>query len=430
MGNDKKVLIISNACFADSDSNGRTLAKLFHGFQKENLAQFYVYGSPNYDVCNNYYRVTDHDALSSFIKRREFGTILTGDLSEQVNSNGTSNMATPKKARKTPLSMLLREVVWKFGRWNGKKLQDWIEWFRPDVIFVSMADNCFVLRFAIQIAALRNIPIVVYSTESYCFKNFNYLTKRPSFFYSIFHVLLKREYREIEKYTVHGIFNTPLLKEKYENTFQYPCDVVFPSSDMDFIPNFDSCNKMKVSYLGNLGLARHKALIELAYALERVSPGLTLDIYGKVPDDKVGTELEQCSVVSYKGFVGYSDVVRIIHGSNLVVHVEYDDEFFNEDLRYAFSTKIADSVCSGTPLFIYARKDLAETDFLLKNKCAFVANTKEQLESELKKALYDVEARKSVVENSGNIREKYFLSNENFKKIIEGRSTGLENITS
>ena len=69
--------------------------------------------------------------------------------------------------------------------------------------------------------------------------------------------------------------------------------------------------------------------------------------------------------------MSYENVTRVIHESTLVVHAETQEPFYVRDLRYGFSTKIADSVCSGTPLLIYGDKSMASMDFIEKENCTF-----------------------------------------------------------
>lgn len=116
----KRILILSNACFSESDSNGRTLEKLFDCFDKNNLAQFYVYGAPDFNICNRFYQVSDGDAFKSFLKRCEMGK----EICQPISTDKNKSTASPKKKlKKSPLNMLLREFAWKYGKWNGRKLQ-------------------------------------------------------------------------------------------------------------------------------------------------------------------------------------------------------------------------------------------------------------------------------------------------------------------
>lgn len=412
---DKRILIISNACFSDSDSNGRTLAKLFQNFDKQSLAQFYVYGNPDFAICENYYRVTDGDALKSIIKWKETG----GQVDKKINPKKKSVVLKKNKVKKTPFSMLMREFAWYVGRWRGYCFWHWVGQFKPEVIFLSLGDNVFLCHLAKKIALQYNIPIYVYSTENYCFKKYNYVTKRPSLFYWLFYWLLNYSYHNIEQYVKLGIFNTPLLTKIYEQKFSFPCKCIFSPSDIEFVENTKIPDEITVSYLGNLGVGRHVPLIELASVLAEIKPGCKLDIYGKLPNDKIAAKkLTECKNINYKGFVTYKEVIRIIHKSTLLVHAELNNEFYSEDLRYAFSTKIADSICSGTPFMIYARTDLAETDFLIKNKCAFVASDLGELREKLIVALNDENERKQVVKNATIVRNEYFTRSNVLREIL------------
>lgn len=410
----KKVLVISNACFSKSDSNGRTLANLFKELDPKGLAQFFAYGTPDFDVCQNYYRVSDNDALRSLIKLREVGkAIVDEETSAQKNA-----VSDAKKVKKTPLKMLLREFVWLFGRWNGKKLKKWIDDYLPEIIVLFLADNTFTLRFAKSIAKKYNIPIIVYTTEEYNFKNYNYLTRRVSIAYKIFHWWLRWEYKGIEKYVKIGLFNTPMLKAAYEKTYRYQCECIFSQSTISFVENFKIPEKKTVAYLGNLGVGRHKALIQLAKALEEIEPSVSLDIYGRMPNTEIEKEFGLCKNIALKGFVPYNEVIDIIHKSTLLVHAELDDDFYGRDLKYAFSTKIADSVCSGTPFFMFARSDMAAMQFLIDNGCAFICSDKKFLAEELKAALNDETRRKEIVNNAREAREKFFLGKEGIEKFL------------
>lgn len=399
-----KILIISNACFSSTDSNGRTLFKLFNGFSSEKLAQFYIYGDPDKTIAADYYHVSDYDALKSFLKQKEIA-----NTHSIINNKNISMISRVK--RKTPLKMIIRELIWKYGKWNGSNFNNWLKFINPSHIFLFLGDNSFLPLLAKKIAVEYNIPIIAYSTENYYFKDYNYITKKRSIFYFYLYNKLKKVYRQCEPYIIKGIFNTPLLTEAYQKEFCFPCDCIFAKSDIDFIDNsiIQNESKIKVSYLGNLGLNRYKALIEIADCLNEIVPGTKLYIYGKAVE-KIENELVNNKNIKYEGFVDYQEVISIIHKSTLLIHVEYNDEYNTKDLKYAFSTKIADCICSGTPFLIYANKQLAETKFLLKNQCAFVVNSKNQLKYVLSEALFNIDKRKEIVENAKLTREKHFIA--------------------
>lgn len=408
----KRTLIISNACLSDSISNGRTLAGLFAKGEKEKIAQFFVYGEPDSDVCDNYYQVSDRDALRSMIPFKQCGRIIKYEGQRQIQAGKASQY----NVKKTPLKVLLRELVWLLGGWENRQLWEWIENFKPEIICLFIANNTFLLRLAIHIAKRCQIPIVVYTTEIYCFMNYNYITNRPSVLYNIYFKWLSSTYKKIVPYVKEGFFNTTLLRDKYKSEYNFPCRCVMNSSKVDYINNaaLHSNKEIKVSYLGNLGLGRHKALIEIAHALKEINSDYYLDVYGTLLSQTVEEAVKGCDAIRYCGVVPYDEVTRIIHQSTLLVHAEWNDAAMNKDLQYAFSTKIADSVSSGTPLLIYAHESLAVTIFLSENDCAFTAYNSEMLKEVLMQALSDEVRRQEIIANAKRVKEEYFSGNDEF----------------
>lgn len=63
-----KVLIISHNVFSKTDNMGKTLSTYFSSFKSDELAQFYIHSQiPTLDICSNYYRITDKEAIKSIL---------------------------------------------------------------------------------------------------------------------------------------------------------------------------------------------------------------------------------------------------------------------------------------------------------------------------------------------------------------------------
>lgn len=403
----KKVLVISNGCFSLTDSNGRTLAKLLRGYDPEKLAQLFTYGTPDFDVCKNYYRVGDKDAIKSLFSKKYCGC----KVEEKAVNSEPLKSSIKKTKKRTPFRKLAREIVWKIGKWEKRGFLQWVDAFAPEEILVFAGDSGFLMDTARLLAKRYGIKITIYTTEDYCFKDYNYLTRRKSLFYEMFFSALKKSYKKAEPLVKKGFFNTPMLTKCYSDAFSFDCECLFAKSDIDFVkgkPEVDR-NNLKVTYLGNLGLNRHLPLIEISDALAKISQGTKLIVYGSATQE-VESILSNSDNIDFKGFVRYNDVVRLIHQSDLVVHAEYDEPFNLLDLKAAFSTKIPDSISSGTPLFVYANENLACTDFVIQNECAFVAKNSGELEKVLEQALYDSSKRKEIISQAEKVREEYFAT--------------------
>lgn len=416
-----KILIFSNNCFSKTNSNGRTLAKLLECYPKNNIAQFYIQnGVPDFERCDNYFFLSDSEALSAFIKNKPIGRCITQIGFEQQSTQSNS---TKKVSKRNPLSMLLRELIWKSNRWKGPNFNSWVEEFSPDIILIQAGDNAFLLKIATDIAKERNIPLMIYNTEGYYFKKRNYMKNSglSTIFYPLFSCQFKKQFKKTMEYASYAIYNCDMLKEDYDSIFACPSCVVYNSSDIEVA--YDK-NKIKstppiVSYLGNLGVGRHKALIEIANVLQKINPSIKLNIYGKLPTEEIRNELINCTGISYNGFVSYDEVISIMKNSDILVHAENFSSFYREDLKYAFSTKIADCLRSGTCFLNYAPKELASTQYLIENNAACVVTDKENLEDALRKLINDVELRGYYTNNALRLSEKNHDTKNNGMYILE-----------
>ena len=72
-----KILVISNNCFAKNNSNGRILGCLFKNIPVDDVAQFYIVnGTNDFEVCQNYYHVSDSMAIRSWYSGKGIGNII------------------------------------------------------------------------------------------------------------------------------------------------------------------------------------------------------------------------------------------------------------------------------------------------------------------------------------------------------------------
>ena len=114
--------------------------------------------------------------------------------------------------------------------------------------------------------------------------------------------------------------------------------------------------------------------------------------------------------------MSYDQVVQIIATSDILVHAECFEDFYKKNLRYAFSTKIADSLASGTCFLVYAPEKLACTEYLRRNKAAWVVTEPENLRPVLEKLCSDKEARMAYVERAVQLAQENHTQEKNTAK--------------
>ena len=392
----KRVFVISPGSFSLSDNDGLTLSNLFQGYDKKKLAQFYIQGmSQNENVCDNYYRVTDRDALKSIIKGAK-GAIRCSDK-DFVSSvrNLESN-----KWLKSPITMLLRNVIWQSNRWRGKQFNHWLDSFNPEVVFLEIGDNASQINIACNIASKRKIPLLIHNTEGFYFFRENYMKKNSVFdwiIYPIFHSQLKRAFRKAMNMSSYCIYSCNKLKRVFDSEFpESKSCVLYNKSNIDDLPKYKQDNLFKISYLGNLAFNRPYALIEVADVLQKIDIRLCIDVYGKTEDEEVLKLFKDTKGINFHGLVPYSEVKQIIADSDILLHVEHNSRI--KSIEYGFSTKIPDSLASGRCFFVYSPLEVAGSEYLYKEIPQVVAKDSKELDAKLRSILNDNDLRKRCIE--------------------------------
>ena len=422
-----RVLIVSNECLSQSNSNGRTLRNFLLGWPAERLAQFYLHGNaPDRAACGRYFRVTDGQALRAFLGRGPAGgvvPVLEGAPAPAARTVG-------KKPSRTALTMLMRELVWSSRRWSGGRFEAWVEEFAPQLVLLQAGDCAFLLRLAEEMAREYQIPLVIYNSEAYYFKTFDYFrSKGPAHWcYPLFHRLFCRQFERTLRAAACSIYINQTLKEDYDRAFGLPSHVAYTATELR-PGKGDKSGGFTVSYLGNLGVGRHEPLCEIARALQEISPEFFLDVYGRIPNETVQQAFDRCPGIRLRGFVSYERVVEVMQTSDLLVHAENFSAFSRADLKYAFSTKIADSLASGTCFLLYAPEELACSRYLRENETAYTVSDPQTLRQTLRLLVEEPGARGCYLERAAELVERNHRAQacaRNFQDILRKVAGDLE----
>lgn len=396
-----KVLVISNNSFSLTNSNGRTLGGFFMGWPKDRLAQFCLStDGPNYEVCENYYCLTDRSMLDACIHFRK--------PRRQILKYGSAIDKTDntRKIKKTAFHIFIRNLVWMSRKWNNIEFNKWIQDFNPDIVLLQNSESAFMLDIALKVSKKRDIPLMVFNTEGYYFFKHNYFHKGmcDCVFFPLYQALYKRKFRALMDSVEFSFYGNDLLKEDYDKEFGGNSMVLYTSSTLNFNNTPFNQNYPRFSYLGNLSFDRPSSLIEVGEVLQSINKKYHLDVYGKA-DPEVKQKLECCKGIKYHGFVSYQDVIQIIRTSDVLFHVEGEKER-KESLRYGFSTKIADSLASGKSFVLYSFPDIACAYYIKETDAAWFASNKKELENVLKTIIYNQAEREKKLKKAHRISIK------------------------
>ena len=409
-----KVLVISNECFSKTSSNGRTLGNFFLGWPKEQLAQFFLIGKPDAYYCDQYFQISDRQALNALLHRDSVGgeVLLTDDEAELISAQKR------KKSVRNALTMLGRSAIWKTKVWQKNGFWNWIDTFAPDIVLLQAGDCAFMYDLAVETAKHTNAKLAIYNSEGYYYKDFDYF-RGTGLAHTVYPLFKRQLKKSLEKaYAMAGcvFYICDELKEAYAKDFSGYAETIFTGSEIRYAEKAKKNDNFTTVYLGNLGLKRHESLMDIAQTLQEISKNLYVDVYGKATSEEVANALNTCCGIRYHGMVPYEKVKEILRDSDLLLHVESFDPFYQEDVKFGFSTKIADSLSSGNCFLLYAPEHFACFQYLKNNDAAYTASSKQEMEMILRNLVDDPKARARYRENALTLAEKNHRTEKNNEK--------------
>lgn len=387
-----RVLVVSHTVFSSTNNMGKTMLGWFSGFQKEEVAQFYIQPVLPEPDClfSEFYRFTDGDALKSLLGkeiRKE-----TGEKPQTYPLKKLYQMG----ARRNILCYILRNFLWKVSRWETEDLKNWAAEFSPDVIFLAAGDYGFFYEIGWKMAQWTGKPLVIA-----CVDDFYCSPKRPGLLGRWEHwQFMKSVHRAMEHASMLCVISNP-MKEEYEKRFQKPCKVLHtPAKRQGYL---QSQNGSQLSYLGNLSLGRGEQLIQMGCVLQRHrGSGLPewIDVYSGEQDSRVIRKLKREKGIHFHGAVSAGEVGRVFANSMAVIHVESFGTRLRSRIRFSVSTKIPESLHNGPCLIAYGPEDAASIAYLQETNSAYVITDPNALEDRLLEILKNQPLRQSICERA------------------------------
>lgn len=409
-----EILVISNNCFAQNNSNGRILGCLFKGLKGINVRQFHIVsGANDFSVCGDYYHIGDRDVLNTLFS---YGKRIGKRI--QKKSGVTSEITKSdfgRKVKKNAVTALVRELAWTINPNVKSSVYSWVGSETPDVVLLQAGDAAFMYKIAEDASKHYDAPLVIFNTEYYYFEDRNWLgSKNDSLFFKIFKFRLRKTIENVMSHAELSIYNSDWLKSRYDDRFGKPSISIYQSSDVHLQPNLMDVPRRLV-YVGNFSFNRHLPIIEISRLLSQVSSDYIIDTYGPA-NDSVIAELKKYPNITYNGIISYGNVLDIITNSTLLLLVESLDSLNSKLTEYGFSTKITDYMGTGVPILAYGSNKNVGIAYLKKEHAAFVANSPDELKDTLKEALFNSEKRLRIVETALEVSAKKHSSEANSEK--------------
>lgn len=416
-----KVLIISHNPISTYQSMGKTMLSLFSSFSKDELCQLYIYPTvPDVDICSSYFRITDRNVLNSLLKfqKVESKIIESTEIDAQKRSFYESEADERLlKRKKSYLTLLLRDIMWKCSRWDNKSLEEWVKEQKPGCIFLAPGESKFIYDIALSLHKKYQLPIITYLCDEFYFVD----TPR-NMLGRIHHQLLCGKIEKLMKSCSGLITICDELSTAYNHKFHIPATTVYTGSNLPFHHTYPIREALKgISYFGNLAIDRLSSIIDVGDVLDEINleyhSSFRLFLYTRSLSDEQKEMISKHPAIVYCGYVVGNDFFETMASSDLLLHVESFRKDSIDRVKHSISTKIADSLSSGIPLVAYGPSTIASMNYLVTHECAFCASSKIELKDKLLTALFHIEERKRIVDNSLSVAKTNHDSHENSKHL-------------
>ena len=423
---DTKVLIVATTPYSENDSS-RSMDSYFHYWNKENVRQVFSRNwKPQKGHCGELYQITDAELVKRWLHRTNaIGKIYRYEELEEQGSNevmeGSDAVAFGYKIGRlhTPTVELLRGLLWRKKYWCTKQLTDWLDAYKPEVVFYNFTYNLFLAKIAVFIADRYNIPIITAVADDYYFNDSPSLS--PA--YLLFRKKYKRLVRELFSHDGRAVYGCDMIHDKYAGEFGLDGDTIYFNSTVRhrlFKP-VNSDDPVFV-YFGSIRLGRYKSLLDIANVLQEVNPNIRLKVYSNETDSRYYQDLMNHPSIVWGGAIPYDQVKKEMENADVYVVTE---SFAPEDInftRYSLSTKAADGLMSGLAVLGYGSAESGVISYLDSTKAAMVCTSPAALKDTIIQLITDEQLQRRLYDQSEIVaKENHTLesSTKKFETVIE-----------
>lgn len=369
----KRVLVISNNSFSKVNNNGKTLESIFRGLNKSDISQLYftTYGEPDFEFCNNYFRITDSDIVKGLVY---FNKSVGGPVEKSCyikESNKEKRSSKLFFSFSISFYRICRDLIWGIKVWKSKSFIDWCSFQNPEYIFFVGGAGNFSHDVALYVTKVLNIPLVTFFTDDYLL---NPITK------SFFDVLNKKRMNKFYKKTVEKsslCFTIgDLMSKSYSNYFGKDFNSIMNSVNITAYAEKEDSDEVVITYLGSVHTNRWKMIVNLAKLITKTNiKNVIINVYVANPPEIEILEKFKAVNISYKGGVYGTDLENVMKASDILLHVESDDLYSKSLTKLSVSTKIPEYLISGRPILGIGPKDVASMRLLADNNIGEVIST-------------------------------------------------------
>ena len=165
-----KVLVVSYLPWRNDVSVGNTLSNLFNGLQDRiEFANIYFKGGkPQNEVAEHHFYISESQLAKSIFSRKAVGTEVEPESKDTLSKSKTEKPMYDKARQMRWESMLLaQDVVGLLGVWKSQQLEQFINAFKPDIVFGPLGRVPAANVLMRYIHDKYDVPVVAYAWDDH-----------------------------------------------------------------------------------------------------------------------------------------------------------------------------------------------------------------------------------------------------------------------
>lgn len=389
-----KILIISRGVWDDTKGTSSTLTNLFEDYDSERLAHLYIETiQPNTMCCHRFFQISEfalvHKLFKWWTKTGHEIDMLKGERqpqNTQIASQEASTMSFVRSHRSFGFS-LAREILWGFNGWKSKELDEFIQDFAPDVIWMDGSPLPLMNRLYNYVLKVAKKPAVIFMQDDV----YTYESCSDKWTSRLYKWYLRKTVKRVVQQCNDMFVASPKMKREYDEIFGFNSTFIAKSIDTKAAHNSNNIvthTPIRMVYMGQVIYGRIYSLIDIADALGEINKDITkLQLY-IYTNNEISEGDKQRLMGTGNVFleppVPYSEVPNVISENDVMVFVESFVPQFCRVARLSFSTKICDYLASNKCIFAVGPSDIAPMEYFKNEDAAIVANSKDEIKGKLK----------------------------------------------
>lgn len=382
------VLIVSHNSLSAHANNGKTLHSIFYEWEKEHLAQLYFQDEiPESLRFKKFFRIRDIDIIQRIfrlssecgraVEPREFVP------NHRDASSGFVFSIIQKLKKYDLLRRIFREFIYGTRLWRTKKLNTWINEFKPNAIFLVGSNYPFAFVIGRRIAAELKIPLFVYLTDDYILNN-----SSRNIFEKALSARLKRKLTQCVTDAKDVFVIGSDMEKAYEIYFGRKFFHLMNSIEFDKKPTakkYENKGHIEIVYAGGLTLGRGDALCEfsqLAVQAALISNiTFSISVYSiESPSLQLQKSFDS-SHITFRGRLSGDELKAALNSADFLLHVESSCNKFKSKTKLSVSTKIPEYLSMGVCMIACGPSDISSISLIRNNSIGIVIADSDSFES-------------------------------------------------